>query len=240
MRTPDQFIVFARFKERLLRGGVAPRHVRRLIAELADHYDDVLRDEIDKGMSAEAARNAAWARMGTEADVIGSILARPELQSLPARFPRLVFGLGPFALWIAAIVASGYGLMLVFHVLRTVGLLPPSGTPEPTWLHGPAYAACFFYAHILPLMIGAGVMVAAARQRIAPLWPMLGAGVISLIAALISIDVAFAQAAGEKGRLSIGLGVTADQLPQALAMTALYAALLILPYIAWMRRRSAV
>jgi len=240
MHTPDQFAAFARLKERLLQGGVAPRHVRRLIAELADHYDDVLDDELDKGLSADAARVAAWARMGAEDDVVGSILARPELQSLPARFPRLIFGLGPFALWIATIVASGYGLMLLFHVLRTVGLLPPSGTPEPTWLHGPASAACFFYAHILPLIIGAGVMVAAARQRVAPLWPMVGAGVISLVAALISIDVAFAQSVGEKGRLSIGLGVAAEQLPQTVAMTALYAGLLMLPYIAWMRRRSAV
>ena len=32
-------------KERLLRGGIAPRHVHRYVAELKDHFDDLAPEE---------------------------------------------------------------------------------------------------------------------------------------------------------------------------------------------------
>jgi hypothetical protein len=232
MHMPEQPIAFDRLKERLLRVGVAPAHVRRLISELHDHYDDAVRDEIAKGRPTEQARLNAWTRLGREDDVVGSIAARPELQSLPARFPGLVFGLGPLVLWFAAFMLTG----MTLHAVR---LFPPQDAFDQASLRAVAYGAFFFYGHILPLIIGAGVMVAAAQQRIALRWPAVGAVTISLIAAMTSMDIKFAEHAGEKGNLSIGIGVTADQLPQTLAMTALYAGLLILPYMAWMRRRSA-
>lgn len=57
---------FESLRERLLRAGVAPRHVRRFLRELHDHYEDALRVELTKFSDPSAARNAAWARLGTE------------------------------------------------------------------------------------------------------------------------------------------------------------------------------
>ncbi len=86
---------FESLAERLLRAGVAPRHVRRYLRELSEHQEDLLRAELAKGSDAIAAREAARARLGTEESLAQSMLERPELRSTAARFPALVFGFGP-------------------------------------------------------------------------------------------------------------------------------------------------
>src|ERR1700730_5057535 len=53
---------FHELRERLLRAGVAPRHVRRYLAELADHLAD-LRAEEERAGALDAER-AALARLG--------------------------------------------------------------------------------------------------------------------------------------------------------------------------------
>jgi len=40
---------FDELRERLLRGGVAPRHVRRYLRELGDHLSDLKVDESSAG-----------------------------------------------------------------------------------------------------------------------------------------------------------------------------------------------
>ena len=46
---PQQFETLG---ERLLRSGIAPRHVRRYLRELRDHYDDAVQGELQKGATA--------------------------------------------------------------------------------------------------------------------------------------------------------------------------------------------
>jgi hypothetical protein len=89
-------------RERLLRAGVAPRHVRRYLRELLDHHDDALRAELTKGAPVAAAHEAAWARLGTAESLAQGMLERPELRSTAARFPALVFGVGPVLGWLVA------------------------------------------------------------------------------------------------------------------------------------------
>src|SRR4051812_35129133 len=92
-------------RERLLRGGISPRHVRRYLRELAEHHEDALQAELGKGIDLVAAREAAWARLGTEESLAQSVLERPELRSKAARFPALVFGLGPVLSWLGLALA---------------------------------------------------------------------------------------------------------------------------------------
>ena len=42
---------FERLSERLLHAGIAPRHVRRYVRELGDHFDDLVREETAGGAS---------------------------------------------------------------------------------------------------------------------------------------------------------------------------------------------
>src|ERR1700722_12759531 len=97
---------FEPLRERLLRAGIAPRHVRRYIAELRDHFDDLTQEEIARGAVRYAAEAKARARLGCDEDLADIMLERPELRSLTARYPWAVFGLGPVAMVVAAVVGA--------------------------------------------------------------------------------------------------------------------------------------
>ena len=68
----------ARLKERLLKAGVAPRHVRRTLAELQDHYDDAVREESQKGADAITAEQNAWARSNFVTSTLSQLPAHHE------------------------------------------------------------------------------------------------------------------------------------------------------------------
>src|SRR5215471_13593462 len=90
--------LFDELREQLLRGGIAPRHVRRYIAELEDHLNE-LRAE-------EASEAAALARLGTAEGLAKPMLDRREFRSWTARVPWAVMVLGP----ILTMIATGYAL----------------------------------------------------------------------------------------------------------------------------------
>src|SRR6185312_5057943 len=89
---------FPRLSERLLRAGIAPRHVRRYRRELTDHYDDLVREESESGAGREWAQTKALSRLGHEDDLAAAMLARPELRAFMVRYPWAVFGIGPLLL----------------------------------------------------------------------------------------------------------------------------------------------
>ena len=69
---------FAPLAERLLRGGIAPRHVRRTIFELQCHSNDLIGEFMARGCSIEESEAQAAARLGTEDALVESIFARSE------------------------------------------------------------------------------------------------------------------------------------------------------------------
>ena len=93
---------FQRLSERLLHAGIAPRHVRRYVRELSDHFDDLVREEKAGGAARELAETKALSRLGSDDALADAMLSRPELRSLTSRFPWAVFGLGPVVLLVAS------------------------------------------------------------------------------------------------------------------------------------------
>jgi hypothetical protein len=61
---------FHELRERLLRAGVAPRHVRRYLGELTDHFADLTAEEQRAGGSLSEAQSAALARLGKTEDLV--------------------------------------------------------------------------------------------------------------------------------------------------------------------------
>lgn len=126
---------FDRLSERLLRAGIAPRHVRRYTRELNDHFDDLVREEIDGGASRALAETRAQSRLGSEDNLAAAMLARPELRSFMARFPWAVFGVGPvvlLALSVAAALVAEKGIIDAATVwVPLLGI-----TPGPAAAHG--------------------------------------------------------------------------------------------------------
>jgi hypothetical protein len=185
---------FYRLRERLLCAGVAPRHVRRYLRELGDHYDDALEAELARGGDIVRAREAAWARLGTEDRLAQSMLERPELRSTAARFPALVFGVGPALAWVAAPIAIAALVNLLPEALRRS--VPP---PEAASLF---YTLLLVYSRLVPALLGAALLTAAADRRLRATWPVAGAAVVALLAGTLTVYIAPGQ-----------LGVTSSLLP---------------------------
>ena len=98
-------------RKHLLRAGVAPRHVRRTVAELSDHYDDLLQSELHAGTDPDAARKRALSALGDLRDVAAAIRSRPELRAWSHRMPYLalvVYPLTCLALLPAVPVKAGF------------------------------------------------------------------------------------------------------------------------------------
>ena len=237
---------FDQLREQLLRAGVAPRHVRRYLAELEDHLDELHR----QGCSPAEA----LARLGATEDLARPMLERREFRSLVARAPWAVMLLGPIITMIGSIVALG--LMVVGFAALYHWIAPWPGRIEPMPLQDFAHAVIAFTVFILPLMIGWGAAGLAIQQRLRPLWPLMGLALFAFISGTFGMAVKFPEAIGEPGELSFGFswlsaglqGLTtvvhsldSMQIPVDISPLRWIAnlALLIGPYLAWRFRDSA-
>jgi hypothetical protein len=102
---------FESLRLELLRGGVTPLYVERTIAELREHYSDLENDALATGLSAEEAARSAQATLGNPRLIAAAVLARPELLTFSARWPRVAH-----CLHSAAAIGALPGLPLVFCI----------------------------------------------------------------------------------------------------------------------------
>jgi hypothetical protein len=75
---------FETLREALLKGGVAPRHVRRYLAELSEHLDDLTAQQCEAGYDAEDAAIRARAKLGSDTELAGAMLEQKRFHSLAA------------------------------------------------------------------------------------------------------------------------------------------------------------
>lgn len=220
---------FERLRERLLVAGVSPRHVRRYMTELADHFDDLEAEA--KAVGHPEPRADALQRIGRPDDLAQAMLARPELKAWSERAPWAVFLLGPAALLAAIDLAS---ILLIMAIVKTLG--PQPGEVAPGWLVSLAAAVNAFHVYAVPLLLGGIVAAVATRQRVQPLWPLIGLLTISLIAGLnyLHVDVPLAQ--GQHGEISLGACAN----PWTVLRVAVNVAFTLPLYLAWRRRQPAL
>src|ERR1700734_2137768 len=95
---------FSELRERLLRAGVAPRHVRRYLGELTDHLADLRAEERQAGRSRAEAEAAAMLRLGGVDELAQAMIGQREFQSWSVRAPWAAFGVAP----LLALAAAGY------------------------------------------------------------------------------------------------------------------------------------
>ena len=98
-------------RKELIRSGIAPRHVRRTVDELSDHYEDLVEEALDEGATRLEAHAHASEQLGAIRDIGAAVRAQPELRSWAYRFPRaasIVYPLTFLALLPAAPVFLGY------------------------------------------------------------------------------------------------------------------------------------
>lgn len=231
---------FDSLAETLLKGGVAPRHVRRYRAELREHLEDLTAQQRASGHDGEDAAIRARALLGSDAELAAAMLEQKQFRSWAARLPWAAFMLlPPFTaiaigmLFIGPLVLIGkhYGFLGRYDTL-----LPPQ------WFQLLATNVVALSNLMVTPLAAALFVTIAARQRLKLVWP--AAATLLLLVLFIHNDVNFLP--HHKGYLALGLEPIFMR-PAWLMMaehwqlvTAQYL-LTVLPllWLGWNRRRAA-
>jgi hypothetical protein len=229
---------FHELRERLLRAGVAPRHVRRYLTELAEHLADLRAEEERAGRGRADAESAALVRLGGMDDLAKAMVEQRQFQSWCVRAPWAMFGLGPVFLlglvWCAALFVLWSGWQI---------FLPGTDTPFGS---RPGAHRIFEVANIYfqvdrliyfaaPILVGWGIGLIAARQRLNAVWPTVGLVLIALMGGTAQVQASRTAVPGGLGhiRMNFALGTSVQGIPDGLFHALVILALTVLPYLLW-------
>lgn len=222
-------ISLERLRERLLSAGVAPKHARRIVAELRDHHADLA---AEPGVSAQTA----WARLGDEETLYQAVVARPELRSFAHRFPLVAYVLAPTVSWLVVLAVAAVALVAPFaiHEGVTGTRWAPTGFAR-TVLRALADATAFG----LGLAVAAFFAAFALRRRARPLWPIAGVCIVALVGGAARIVLGIPETPTGPGHLGLtfALAPPFPQIASSLVRAATIAGVVIGVYL--VRRRRA-
>lgn len=159
---------FEGLRETLLRGGIAPRHVRRYLRELEEHYADLYAAQREAGFEPEDAAIRARARLGGDAELAAAMIDQRDFRSISARFPWAIFPLLPLP---AVIAGLALPLFLLIGLVKLYGFWIGASTfVVPDWyrlLAGLLIPSAWFA--VMPLATLA-LTIIVWRQRLSILW----------------------------------------------------------------------
>jgi hypothetical protein len=194
-------LAFDDLREKLLLGGIAPRHVRRYLKELNEHLEDLTREQREAGYGGEDAALRARARLGSDEELASAMLAQKGFRSIAARAPWAVF------LFLPPVAAAAIGILFIGSLVligKQIGF-PESMTASlaPQWFQILANSLVLC-ANLAVMPLTAVLFVAIAhRQRLPLFWPL--AATVLLLVFVLHSDVLFAPRG--KGHLQIGAGI---------------------------------
>ncbi|HEX4178466.1 MAG TPA: hypothetical protein VHY57_08510 [Rhizomicrobium sp.] len=189
---------FEALAESLLKGGIAPRHVRRYVRELDDHLDDLTTQQRAAGHDGADAASRARARLGGDAELARAMLDQPGMRSWPARLPWLFFLLLPPVLT----PVIGLALYAVFYFIGYGAARIGTFLPLPESGLAGFSAAAMAAVQALAEPATAVLLVALARrQRLKPAWPLLGIALLLLLTPLFTVRF------GPHHNLQVGYGM---------------------------------
>src|SRR5713101_8937848 len=228
---------FHELRERLLRAGVAPRHVRRYLTELADHLADLKAEEERSGRSRADAESAALIRLGGMDDLAKAMIEQRQFQSWCARAPWAMFGLAPLFLLAAAYFVACLILWSGWKIF-----LPGTDTP---FVRIDGFAILYFgvgwslYSGA-PILIGWAIGLIAARQRFNLVWPTVGLALIALIGGTAQVHASRPAVPGGVGHVSMGftLGPSVQGISYGLFHALVILSLTVLPYLIWRLQKA--
>ena len=231
---------FNELGERLLRSGVAPRHVRRYLSELADHLADLTAEEERAGRSRADAESAALIRLGGMDDLARAMIEQRQFQSWSVRAPWAAFGAAPLlflaAAWCVALFLPVVRLEYLSTRERYAFRLRPN-----KWFDAIVYfgigKSIFFGA---PILIGWGIGVVTIRQRLKPVWPAVGLALIALIGGTLKVGVTRARRDPDALDISTWASPTGPPVRSfrmACFMPLVILSLAVLPYLIWRLQR---
>ena len=93
MPRPD----FSTLKKELLAAGISPRHTRRALTEIDEHFDDIVDEAVADGLDRADAERLAVQAIGDLSEVAHAMAEQPELKSWAWHYPRLALIVYPLA-----------------------------------------------------------------------------------------------------------------------------------------------
>jgi hypothetical protein len=224
-------------RERLLRAGVAPRHVRRYLTELADHLADLRAEEARAGRSRVDAESAALARLGKMDDLAKAMTEQRQFHSWSARAPWAIVGLAPLLF-----LATAYVVACLYLWCGWKMFLPAADTPfgsRPTAaiyeFSNLYFQAGKLYYFAAPILVGWGIALVAVRQRLKAIWPAVGMALIAWMGGTAHIHAS-------RTAVPRGLHISMDFFALGSSFSLIHAVAILsltaLPYAIW-RLRTA-
>ena len=230
---------FDELRERLLRAGVAPRHVRRYLRELGDHLADLRTEEERSGKARDEAEAVALARLGGADGLANAMIEKRQLQAWSVRAPWAMFALGPVLGLAAAYLVACSILWTGWQMF-----LPGEETP---FVPVDGLAVFYFGAGRMlywgaPVLVGWGIATMAVRQRLKAVWPLLGVALVALIGCTAEVHAIGWSISGDAGHVSMSLtlGSSFEKNIGRLMYALVIFAVTALPYLAWQRRKAQV
>lgn len=220
---------FDELRDRLLRAGVAPRHVRRYLTELAEHLADLRAEQERAGRSRTEAESAALLRLGRTDDLAKAMIEQRQLQSWCVRAPWAMFALAPLLS-----LAGAYFFACLILWSGWEIFLPGTDTPFVR-IHG---LEIFYFGmgKLLyfgaPVLVGWGIGLIAARQRVKAIWPIVGLILIAWMGGTAQIHASRTAVHNGLGHISMTFGLGPFQGdPDGLFHALLIFLLTVTPYL---------
>jgi len=228
---------FHELRERLLRAGFAPRHVRRYLTELTDHLADLRAEQERAGRSRADAESAALIRLGGMDDLAKAMIEQRQFQSWCVRAPWAMFGLAPLFLLTGAYVVACSILWSGWKFF-----LPGANTP---FVPLDGFAILYFGVgrllyYFAPILIGWGIGLIAARQRFKVIWPVVGLVLIASIGGTAQVHASRPAVPGGVGHISmdLALGSSVQDISYSLIHALAILSLTVLPYLIWRLQKA--
>jgi hypothetical protein len=224
---------FEAIAEQLLKGGVAPRHVRRYIGELDDHFAQLTAQLQRGGCDVEEARLQARTRLGDDAQLVSAMLELPGIRAWSARAPWLIFSALPPAMTFAMFV-------IPFFLVRLI--LPLGGLRGSLLVWLPVSYADFarYFVDASNLLIAPAVSALFAmlvfRQRLDCRWALLAALSIITLAPQASTYLSDQATAAHLDSSASLLIDDSRELAGAWRLSTIQAVLTLLPAVPLLRR----
>jgi hypothetical protein len=225
---------FNELRERLLRAGVAPRHVRRYLSELADHLADLRAEEERAGRSRADAESAALLRLGGMDDLFKAMIEQRQFQSWCARAPWAMFALAPTFLLAGAYFVA---CLILWSGWKT--FLPGTDTP---FIRLDGFEIFYFGVGRLiyfgaPILVGWGIGLIAARQRVKAVWPTVGFVLTAWTGCTARVHASRPVVPGGVGHVSMGFSL-GRSVEGSLLYALVILSLTVLPYLIWRLQKA--
>jgi hypothetical protein len=202
---PEASDDFSLLAEKLLRSGVAPKHVGRLVEELGSHLAALQEEESNAGKAIEQARASGRERLGSDEMLIGSMSARPELLSWGAKQPFLTCALAPVFVLVMTAVAF---LLLAAAFIGGAHLFSSNSSTQggpPALIRGAFEVLLALVTHVAPIVCCAVLARYAATRRLKLTWAWVGVSLTAVLGTTWNLNLHWPHGV-ERGAIGAGIG----------------------------------